>query len=123
MNRLRTNAASTTKGLTFRLGAGAHTVSEDAAEKRIAADTKNSQWAGMYCIFDFMQMGKENEPGRTLAILVVKERRTRMLMATVVPSKTLVDSSPKECVPSCKNWGSINVTSSRSRTKSPQSRS
>ena len=38
--------------------------------------------------FDFMQMVKENEPGRTLTILVVKERRTRMLMATVVPSKS-----------------------------------
>ena len=28
--------------------------------------------------FDFMQMGKENQPGQTLTILVVKEKRTRM---------------------------------------------
>ena len=38
--------------------------------------------------FDFMQMGKENQPRQTLAILVVKERRTRMLIATVAPSKS-----------------------------------
>jgi len=37
---------------------------------------------------DFMQMGKENQPRQTLTILVVKERRTKMLMATVVPSKS-----------------------------------
>ena len=36
-----------------------------------------------------MQMGKENGPGRTLTILVVKESRTRMLLATVVPSKSV----------------------------------
>ena len=35
-----------------------------------------------------MQMGKENQPRQTLTILVVKERRTKMLMATVAPSKS-----------------------------------
>ena len=33
-------------------------------------------------------MGPENQPGKTLTILVVKERRTKMLMATAVPSKS-----------------------------------
>ena len=47
--------------------------------------------------FDFMQMGKENQPRQTLTILAVKERRTRMLMATVVPSKAQEDSSLREC--------------------------
>ena len=35
-----------------------------------------------------MQMGKGNQPRQTLTILVVKERGTKMLMATVVPSKS-----------------------------------
>ena len=38
--------------------------------------------------FDFMQMGKENQPRQTLTRREVKERRTRMLMATVAPSKS-----------------------------------
>ena len=35
-----------------------------------------------------MFMGPENQPGKTLTILVVKERRTKMLMATAVLSKS-----------------------------------
>ena len=35
-----------------------------------------------------MFMGPENQPGKTLTILVVKERRTKMVMATAVPSKS-----------------------------------
>jgi len=38
--------------------------------------------------FDYMFMGPENQPGKTLTILVVKERRTKMVMATAVPSKS-----------------------------------
>ena len=89
MNRLRTNAASATKGLASRLEAGVHTVSEDAVGKQADRRRYKAQSVGLHELyFDFMQMGKENEPGRTLTILVVKERRTRMLMATVVPSKS-----------------------------------
>ena len=35
-----------------------------------------------------MFMGPDDQPGKTLTILVVKERRTKMLMATAVPSKS-----------------------------------
>ena len=35
-----------------------------------------------------MFMGPEDKPGETLTILVVKERRTKMLMATAIPSKS-----------------------------------
>ena len=38
--------------------------------------------------FDYMFMGPENKPGETLTILVVKERRTKMLMSTAMPSKS-----------------------------------
>ena len=38
--------------------------------------------------FDFMFMGQEDQPKQTLRILVAKERRTKMVMATVVPSKS-----------------------------------
>jgi len=38
--------------------------------------------------FDYMFMGPEDKPRETLTILVVKERRTRMLMATAIPSKS-----------------------------------
>jgi len=39
--------------------------------------------------FDFMFMGPGNQPGKTLTILVVKERRTKMVMATAAPSKSI----------------------------------
>ena len=35
-----------------------------------------------------MFMGPENKPHETLTILVVKERRTKMLMSTAMPSKS-----------------------------------
>ena len=38
--------------------------------------------------FDYMFMGPEDKPRETLTILVVKERRTKMLMATAIPSKS-----------------------------------
>jgi len=38
--------------------------------------------------FDYMFMGPENKPRETLTILVVKERRTKMLMSTAIPSKS-----------------------------------
>ena len=38
--------------------------------------------------FDFVFMGPENQPGKTLTILVVTERRTKMVMATAAPSKS-----------------------------------
>ena len=38
--------------------------------------------------FDFMFMGQEDQPKQTLTVLVVRERRTKMVMATVVPSKS-----------------------------------
>jgi len=37
---------------------------------------------------DFAFVGKENEPGKTATILVAKERKTKMTMAAVVPSKS-----------------------------------
>ena len=38
--------------------------------------------------FDYMFMGPEDKPRETLTILVVKERRTKMLTATAIPSKS-----------------------------------
>jgi hypothetical protein len=38
--------------------------------------------------FDFCFLGKESEPGQTLPILCVRERSTRMTMASAVPSKS-----------------------------------
>ena len=38
--------------------------------------------------FDYMFMGPEDKPRETLTILVVKERRTKMLMATAISSKS-----------------------------------
>lgn len=38
--------------------------------------------------FDFFFMGMEGEPGRTIPIVAVKERKSGMLMASVVPRKT-----------------------------------
>ena len=35
-----------------------------------------------------MFMGPEDKPRETLTVLVVKERRTKMLMATAIPSKS-----------------------------------
>lgn len=37
---------------------------------------------------DFFFMGLENEPGKTVPILAAKERRSKMVMASVVPKKT-----------------------------------
>ena len=37
---------------------------------------------------DFCFLGAEHEPGEALTILIVKERATKMAMATVVPSKS-----------------------------------
>jgi hypothetical protein len=37
---------------------------------------------------DFMFVGDENEAGKTVTVLVAKERHTGMVMATLVPSKT-----------------------------------
>merc|ERR1712086_954331 len=38
--------------------------------------------------FDYMFMGPEDKPGETLTILVVQERRAKMLMVTAIPSKS-----------------------------------
>ena len=38
--------------------------------------------------FDFCFLGHEKEPGQTLPILVVRERLTRMTLASAVPSKS-----------------------------------
>ena len=38
--------------------------------------------------FDFGFMGEETEPGKTLPIICVKERITKMLMGSAVPSKS-----------------------------------
>ncbi len=38
---------------------------------------------------DCMFVGDGNEAGKTVAVLVVKERHTGMVMATAVPSKTI----------------------------------
>ena len=38
--------------------------------------------------FDFMFMGKEDEPGKLMTTLVVKEKKTKMKMASVVPTKS-----------------------------------
>jgi hypothetical protein len=38
--------------------------------------------------FDFAFMGEEDEPGETIAMLVVRERQSRMTLATAVPSKS-----------------------------------
>ena len=38
---------------------------------------------------DFIFVGDENEASETVAVLVVKERHTGMVMATAVPSKTI----------------------------------
>jgi hypothetical protein len=47
---------------------------------------------------DFGFIGKEKEPGKTATVLVAKERRTKMLLATVVPSKSTGDVSAKWAV-------------------------
>jgi hypothetical protein len=38
--------------------------------------------------FDFAFMGEEDEPGKCVTMLVVRERRSRMTLATAVPSKS-----------------------------------
>ena len=38
--------------------------------------------------FDYGFLGKENQPGQTVPTMVVKERKSRMLMAAVTPTKT-----------------------------------
>ena len=50
---------------------------------------KKSEWKpGLSEVhFDFGFMGEESEPGQTLPIVRVKERTTRMQMASAVPSK------------------------------------
>ena len=60
----------------------------DGVGRPIAASTKNIPKVCASCILIFMQMGKENQPRQTLAIPVVKERKARMLVATVAPSKS-----------------------------------
>ena len=37
---------------------------------------------------DFFFMGREHEPGKTVPIVAVKERRSKMVMASVVPRKS-----------------------------------
>jgi hypothetical protein len=38
--------------------------------------------------FDFAFMGEEDEPGKCVTMLVVRERSSRMTLATAVPSKS-----------------------------------
>ena len=53
------------------------------------AHRKQSEECGMLEVhMDFCFPGDEKEPGETLTVLVAKERKTRMVMASVVPRKT-----------------------------------
>jgi hypothetical protein len=38
--------------------------------------------------FDYAFMGEEDEPGKTITMLVVRERKSRMTLSTAVPSKS-----------------------------------
>ena len=51
--------------------------------------TKNKDEAELPEVhMDFMFMGDEDKPGETVAVLAVREKMTKMGMATVVPSKS-----------------------------------
>jgi hypothetical protein len=38
--------------------------------------------------FDYAFMGEEDEPGKTVTLLVVRERKSRMTLSTAVPTKS-----------------------------------
>ena len=52
---------------------------------------KQERADGLYEVhFDYAFMGDEHDAGNTVTILVVRERRTRMTLSTVVPAKGTV---------------------------------
>ena len=54
-----------------------------------AAHTRKDEHGELHEVhFDYAFMGDENDVGNTATILVARERKTRMTMATVVPAKS-----------------------------------
>ena len=70
--------------------------------------------------FDYMFMGPEDKPRETLTILVVKERRTKMLMATAIPSKSTGSLSSHESERLFESLALATWTSSRSQIRNPR---
>ena len=55
--------------------------------------------------FDFAFVGLENEPGKTMPTLVLRERQTRMTMSSVAPSKSTGTFIANRCVAFLKEIG------------------